>query len=145
MCLLPYKTCTPVDFKLKREFLSFENRISILYSISTSEFCIKFLKIIFFIYVCDVKILNMLQVEIVIQWNLYKADTSIRRTVWRGTVCFALRSNYLKKILCKAAISIKRTLFLHQWCPMAFFIYTAWYAAYFFKKIEGQFFKKWLK
>ena len=102
MCLLPYKTCTPVDFKLKREFLSFENRISILYSISTSEFCIKFLKIIFFIYVCDVKILNMLQVEIVIQWNLYKADTSIRRTVWRGTVCFALRSNYLKKILCKA-------------------------------------------
>ena len=32
----------------------------------------------------------------------YKADTSIRRTVWRGTECFALRSNYLRKYLYKA-------------------------------------------
>ena len=41
----------------------------------------------------------------------YKADTSIRRTVWRGTDCFALRSNYVRKNLYKADISIKRTLF----------------------------------
>ena len=47
-----------------------------------------------------------------------KADTSIRRTVWRGTDCYALRSNYLRENLYKADISIKRTLFLHQWCPL---------------------------
>ena len=33
-----------------------------------------------------------------------KADTSIRLTVLRGTDCFALRSNYLRKNLCKADI-----------------------------------------
>ena len=33
----------------------------------------------------------------------YEADTSIRRTEWRGTDCFALRSNYLRKNLYKAA------------------------------------------
>ena len=32
----------------------------------------------------------------------YKADTFIGRTVWRGTDCFALRSNYLRKNLYKA-------------------------------------------
>ena len=48
----------------------------------------------------------------------YKADSSIRRTVWRGTDCFALRSNYLRKNLYKADISIKETLFLHQCCPL---------------------------
>ena len=48
----------------------------------------------------------------------HKAETSIRRTVWRGTDCFALRSNYLRKNLYKADISMKRTLFLHQWCPL---------------------------
>ena len=42
-----------------------------------------------------------------LQWNLYKADpykaeTSERRTVWRGTDCFVLRSNYLRKNLYKA-------------------------------------------
>ena len=41
----------------------------------------------------------------------YKADTSTRRTVWRGTDCFALRSNCLRKNLYKPDISIKRTLF----------------------------------
>ena len=41
----------------------------------------------------------------------YKADTSIRRTVWRGTDCFALRSNYLRNNLYQADISIKRTHF----------------------------------
>ena len=41
----------------------------------------------------------------------YKADTSIRRTVWGRTNCFALWSNYLGKNLYKADISIKRTLF----------------------------------
>ena len=38
-------------------------------------------------------------------------DTSIRRTVCRGTDCFALWSNYLRENLYKADISIKRTLF----------------------------------
>ena len=57
-----------------------------------------------------------------IQWNLYKADTlkadtSIKRTVWRGTDCFAFRPNDLRKNLYKVDISIKRTHFLHQWCP----------------------------
>ena len=46
-----------------------------------------------------------------VQWNLYKADISIRRTAWQGTDCSALRSNYLRKNLYKADISIKRTLF----------------------------------
>ena len=40
-----------------------------------------------------------------------EADTSVRRTVWRGTDCFALRSNYLRKNLYQADISIKRTHF----------------------------------
>ena len=49
----------------------------------------------------------------------YKADTSIRRTVWRGTDCCALRSNYLRKNLYKTDSSIKRTFFfLHQWYPL---------------------------
>ena len=51
-----------------------------------------------------------------LQWNLYKADTSVRRTVWRGTDCFTLWSNYLGKNLYKAHSSIKRTIFLNQWC-----------------------------
>ena len=46
----------------------------------------------------------------------FKSETFIRRRVWRGTGCFALRSNYLRKNLYKADISIKWTLFLHQWC-----------------------------
>ena len=45
----------------------------------------------------------------------YKADTSIRRTVWRGTDCFAFRSDHLRKNLYKADISIKRT---HFFAPM---------------------------
>ena len=49
-----------------------------------------------------------------IKWTHYKADTSIRRKVCRGTDCFALQSNYLRKNLYKADISIKQTLFLHQ-------------------------------
>ena len=58
-----------------------------------------------------------------VQWNLhkgthYKVETSIRRTVWRGTDYFALRLNYLRKNLYKADISIKRTLFLYQWCSL---------------------------
>ena len=44
----------------------------------------------------------------------YKADTSIRRTVWRGIDCFALRLNYLRKNLYKA----DTLFFLHQWCPL---------------------------
>ena len=48
----------------------------------------------------------------------YKADTSMRRIVWRGADCFALRLSYLRKNLCKADISIKRTLFLPPWCPL---------------------------
>ena len=40
----------------------------------------------------------------------YIADNSIRRTVWQGTDCFALRSNYLRKNLYTADISIKRTI-----------------------------------
>ena len=49
-----------------------------------------------------------------INWTHYKADTSIRRKVCRGTDCFALQSNYLRKNLYKGDICIKRTLFLHQ-------------------------------
>ena len=41
--------------------------------------------------------------------------THYKRTVWWGTDCFALRSNYLRKNLCKADSSLKRTRFLHQW------------------------------
>ena len=48
----------------------------------------------------------------------HKTDTSTRRTVWRGTDWSALRSNYLRKYFYKADISIKRTLFLLQWCPL---------------------------
>ena len=35
--------------------------------------------------------------EISIKRTHYKADTFIGQTVWRGTDCFALRSNYLRK------------------------------------------------
>ena len=48
--------------------------------------------------------------QIFLLQTLYKADTSIGRTVWRGTDCLALRSDYLRKNLYKADSSIKRTL-----------------------------------
>ena len=54
-----------------------------------------------------------------IQWNLYKADTSIRRAVWQGTDCLVLRLSYLRKNLYKPDISLKRTLFSHQWCSLS--------------------------
>ena len=61
-----------------------------------------------------------LQLSFNICWYFvhYKVDNSLRRTVWRGTDCFALRSNYLQKNLYKADISIKWTVFLYQWCPL---------------------------
>ena len=49
------------------------------------------------------------------KWTHYKADASIRQIVWRGTDCFSLRSNYLRKNLYKADISIKET---HFFAPM---------------------------
>ena len=45
------------------------------------------------------------------KWTHYKADASMRRIVWRGTDCFSLLSNYLRKNLYKADISIKQTHF----------------------------------
>ena len=59
---------------------------------------------IFSIFICN---------GISIKRTHYKADTSIRRTVWREMDCLALQSNHLKKNLYKPL-----TLFLHQWCPL---------------------------
>ena len=47
-----------------------------------------------------------------IQWNLCKADTSIRRTVWQERIALLCCQAISEKI------SIKRTLFCHQWCPV---------------------------
>ena len=41
----------------------------------------------------------------------FELCSSIRWTVWQGTDCFALWSNYLRKSLYKSHISIKPTLF----------------------------------
>ena len=81
-----------------------------------------------------------------IKWTPCKADTSIRRTVWRGTEYFALWSNYLGKNLYKVDSSIKRTLFLHQWCPFysnsdlfsfsAFFFFWQILSSYFFQALS---------
>ena len=54
---------------------------------------------------------SMVYSGISIKRTHYKADIPIRRTVWRGTDCFALRSNYLRKNLYKADISVNRTIF----------------------------------
>ena len=58
-----------------------------------------------------VRALYWLYSRISVKRTHHKWDTSIRRTVWLGTDCFALRSSYLRKNLYKADISIKPTLF----------------------------------
>ena len=55
----------------------------------------------------------MVYSEISIKWTHYKADTSIRRTLWRGRIALLCDQTFLEKI------SIKQTFFfLYQWRPL---------------------------